>query len=184
MIWHGFAAAGLFLVLAPGRAEDRVNPDAAVLKDFDTRVADYLKLRKSAVAGVADLKPTHSAATIEQREKELADRIRKSRPDAKQGDIFAPPIAAQFRRLLALAMKGGDASRVRQSLNNAEPVRTPLRVNDTHPPSVPRQSTPPTLLLNLPKLPSELTYGIEGHALLLRDVGANLIVDFIPNAIP
>jgi hypothetical protein len=181
---HCRVAAAVFLVLVAARGQDRVNADAAVLKDFDARVAAYLKLRKGVVAGVPDLKPTHSAAAIAQRERELAERIRTSRPDAKQGDIFAPPIAAQFRRLLSLAMKGGNANRVRQSLDNAEPVRTPLHVNGTHPASVPRQSTPPTLLLNLPRLPAELAYGVVGHDLLLRDIGANLIVDFIPHAIP
>ena len=184
MTRYWWAAAAVFLVLVPGRGQERVNQGAAVLKDFDARVAAYLKLRKDAVAGAPGLKPTESAAAISQHEHELAERIRQSRPGAKQGDIFAPPIAAQFRRLLSLAMKGGKAARVRQSLNNAEPVRIPLHVNGEYPANVPRQSTPPTLLLNLPRLPAEVAYGVVGHDLLLRDIGANLIVDFIPGAIP
>ena len=43
---------------------------------------------------------------------------------------------------------------------------------------------PPTLLRQLPDLPNELAYRIIGRALALQDIKANLIVDFIPNAIP
>ena len=40
---------------------------------------------------------------------------------------------------------------------------------------------PPSLLLNLPKLPKELEYRFVDHELIVRDVAANLIVDFIPD---
>ena len=46
------------------------------------------------------------------------------------------------------------------------------------------QTTPPTLLLNLPKLSEKLDYRIVGNNLVLRDVEANLIVYFLPQAIP
>ena len=59
-----------------------------------------------------------------------------------------------------------------------------LKVNSAYPATLPRQSTPPTLLLNLPRLPKELEYRIVGRDLALHDTVTNLIVDFIPNAIP
>jgi len=37
--------------------------------------------------------------------------------------------------------------------------------------------------LNLPRLPRELQYRIVGRALLLYDTQADLIVDFIPDAV-
>jgi hypothetical protein len=80
-------------------------------------------------------------------------------------------------------MQGPEAQRIRKSLEHAEPVQGQLRVNAPYP-SVPLQSTPPSLLLNLPPLPSEVDYRLVGRALVLRDVQANLIVDFVPNAIP
>jgi hypothetical protein len=43
---------------------------------------------------------------------------------------------------------------------------------------------PPTLLRTLPRLPDEVAYRILGSALLLVDRKANMIVDFMPNAIP
>jgi hypothetical protein len=71
------------------------------------------------------------------------------------------------------------------SLRRAEPVHgVALKVNGTYPQGVPLQSTPPTVLLHLPRLPKELEYRIVGHDFALHDTVTNLIVDFIPNAIP
>jgi hypothetical protein len=81
-------------------------------------------------------------------------------------------------------MKGPRAARIRESLKRAEPVKLRLKVNDEYPRTIPLQSTPPTLLLNLPELPKEVDYRIVGRALILRDVDANIVIDFIPNAIP
>lgn len=161
-----------------------VNPNAAVLENFRKRVDEYVKLHKAEAAALPRLKPTKSAAEIAQHERALAARIRSARPAARRGDIFTPVIAAEFRRLLGLSMEGARKERVRESLKSAEPVRVQLRVNDPYPSNVPRQSTPPTVLLSLPQLPPELRYGIVDHDLILQDVGADLIVDFIPAALP
>jgi len=99
-------------------------------------------------------------------------------------------IAGRVAELMTLlgyerfAMQGGDSARIKSSLKSAEPVKLRLEVNGAYPDNLPLQSTPPTLLLNLPALPQELDYRIVGHALVLRDAKANLILDFIPNAIP
>jgi hypothetical protein len=75
--------------------------------------------------------------------------------------------------------------RIEKSLKHAEPVRMPrLRINHAYPEHVPLQSTPPTLLQNLPRLPPDIEYRIVGHDLTLLDAKANLIIDLIPNAIP
>ena len=43
---------------------------------------------------------------------------------------------------------------------------------------------PPSLLAALPQLPKELEYRIVGNYLVLRDVDAALILDYIPAAVP
>jgi hypothetical protein len=58
-----------------------------------------------------------------------------------------------------------------------------LKVNATYPPDTPLPTTPPQVLMNLPKLPEQLEYRIVGKNLIIRDVEANIIVDFVPNAI-
>jgi hypothetical protein len=59
-----------------------------------------------------------------------------------------------------------------------------VAVNAPYPPNVPYTTLPPALLLRLPTLPDGLEYRFVGRALILRDVDAALIVDFLPNALP
>jgi len=184
------SAAELFVLASFGSAllsaqdQKQVNADAALIEDFDKRIAGYLKLRKTVESGMSKLKPTNAPDGILRHEHELGHRIRSARAGAKQGSIFTPEITGEFRRLIALAMKGSNAEHVHTSLRNAEPVRPLLRVNESYPHKLPLQSTPPSILLNLPGLPRELEYRIDGHDLALRDLGANLIVDIAPNVIP
>jgi hypothetical protein len=157
-----------------------VNADAQIIQDFEKRVADYVQLRKTAEANLAKLKSTPSQEKISHHEDGLAHAIRDARKTAKQGDIFTPPIAMEIRRLISIAMQPEDANNIRQSLHHAEPVQLQLKVNDTYPKHVPLQSTPPTLLGNLPRLPPEIEYRVTGRDLVLLDTRANLIVDVIP----
>lgn len=162
-----------------------VNPDSQIVASFENQVKDYVKLHNQAKSGLPALKRTASADDIEQYEHQLADRIRMARSAAKQGDIFSPDVSREFERLIALSYQGRNATRVRESLRHAEPVTAVrVKVNAAYPERVPLQSTPPSVLLNLPPLPPELDYRIVGHELVLRDVGANLIVDYVPGAIP
>lgn len=179
---------GLSLVceypLAAQNKQPKTNPDAAIIQDFQKRATAYHKLRKTVEVQLSTLKATKSQSTIQGHQEAIAAGIREARPSATQGDIFTPGIAGEFRRLIGIATQGGSAARVKESLKSAEPVQLPLRVNDSYPANVPLQSTPPTLLMNLPRLPEELEYRIVGRSLVLRCVKGNLIVDFVPNILP
>ena len=164
-------------------AQPEVNPHAATLQDFDKRVTDYSKLRKSIDGKLPKLKSTPSQHEISHYQRELAKKIRHARVSAKQGDIFTPEIAAEFRRVIGL-MRGNETTRVMQSIKSAEPVHMQIGVNDAYPEKAPLQSMPPTLLQNLPKLPPELEYRLVGRDLVLLDGKANLVVDFMPQAMP
>lgn len=187
MRWNSPKISSWLLCCAAAAAlasEQRVSPDAALVADFEKRVAEYLKLRKEVAAGLPRLKPAESATAIKAHETALAERIRRARSQAKQGDLFTPAIAAEFRRLIAIAMKGQRETRIRESLKSGEPVNLALHVNQKYPSGAPLQSTPPTLLTNLPKLPDSLRYDIVGGSLVLHDVAANLVVDIMNNALP
>jgi len=167
------------------QSTEKVNQDSLVLKVFSRRVGDYVRLLKTVQPEIHRLKPTNSPEAIERYEHHLAHHIRETRRHAIQGDIFTPEISAEFRRLIGTAMQGPDAARIRQSLQHAAPVYSrDIRVNSSYPASLPLQSTPPSLLLNLPPLPPKVEYRVVGHDLILRDIDANLVVDAIPNAIP
>jgi len=153
--------------------------------DFSSRLQAYRKLRDQATSHVSKLKPTASPDQIAKHEQQVANRIREARENAQQGNIFTREIAAQFRRMIDGTMRGPGAVTVRQSLARSEPVNLKeLAVNQEYPKGVPLQTTPPSLLANLPRLPNGFEYRVVGSAIVLLDVEADLIIDYIPNAIP
>jgi hypothetical protein len=125
-----------------------------------------------------------SVEKLNQSQRSAAQKTKEARQEAKRGDLFTPPIAAYFRRQIQTTLDGRQGPEIRASLRSAEPLRdVPLKVNQVYPQQMPLQSTPPTLLQNLPLLPKELQYRIVGHNLVLLDVVLKLVVDFIPKAL-
>jgi hypothetical protein len=155
---------------------------AKLAADLQTRAKQYLDFRKK-VAGNAT-KSTNTPAKITSAQRELANKIRVARAGAKQGGVFTPEISEYIRRQIALSLDGQDGERVRASLRHAEPVNITLQINESYPDNVPLQSTPPSLLLSLPELPKGLEYRLVGRELVLRDVDANIVVDYVANALP
>jgi hypothetical protein len=161
----------------------KVNPTAAAMQDFKARVDKYVSVRKKAAGEAPSLKQTADPAEIRKATEGLAAAIRAARPDAQQGDIFTPEAQATFRQLLAPELKGEDAEHTKKVLKDDAPVNVPLKVNGKYPDGKSFPSVPSNLLLNLPKLPPEVEYRIIGKHLILRDTGADIIVDFMLNAI-
>jgi hypothetical protein len=175
-----YFSAGIivFLFAAAGA---RTQEDAAVVKDFQGRLSRYMALRKKQNL---QNKQTSSPEQLAQQKHKAFDKIEAARAAAHQGDIFTPAIAAYFKRQIEATMRGADGKKVRASLRHAEPLPTiDLKVNANYPKNLPLQSTPATLLQNLPLLPKELQYRIVGSTLLLYDVPSDLVLDLIPAAI-
>jgi len=80
-------------------------------------------------------------------------------------------------------LQGPTGVELRRAMNDDAPSPIPLRVHAEYPPGWPLASVPPAILASLPKLPEDLEYRFVGKAMLLLDVHANLIIDFIPDAI-
>jgi len=159
--------------------------DQKVLSDFSKQAKDYVSKEHSLAA--YKMKPTSDVSKLEQQRKQLRDAVQQSRPNAKQGDFFTPEAAKVFRKLLADVLNGPDSAKIKTSLNHAEPgAPAGFRVNTEFPNAngQPIQSVPPTVLKVLPALPKEMEYCIAGNTLALRDSTANMIVDFLPNALP
>lgn len=170
----------------PAAAEQTVNPDAALLKDFKDRIDAYMKLHDRQETGAAQPKETNDPGKIKATQDALAGRIRAARANAKHGDVFTPEIRQLFRRLMYPEMKGPDGAETKKAIKEEGPPPPPsktLKVNARFPEGEPLPTVPPNLLVRLPQLPKELEYRILGKDLILRDVNANLIVDYIPNAI-
>lgn len=177
------ALLGIALFAAEAAGQPKQNADAALLAQFEKRLGDYVKVHQAAVAGVPPVKPGHSGAGIPAYQHAVAERIRESRRDAKQGDLFTAEIAGEMRRLIGQVLQGDSGKRVRHSLRKSEASRMVLSVNAPFPERQFLPFVPPTLLLNLPRLPAEVDYRIVGNSLVLRDTAANLVVDYVPDAI-
>jgi len=161
----------------------KANPDAMVLKDFNERIEAYNKLRKKLKADAPALKETEDPAKIKASQDALAAKMREARKDAKPGDIFTPEIRAKFRQLMYPELQGAEGRATKAAIEEDAPENVKFKVNATYPEKEALPTMPPNLLASLPQLPEDLEYRIIGKHLILRDVHANIIVDYIPNAI-
>ena len=162
-----------------------VNPTAAVMADFKARVDKYADLHKQLAKGAAAPKENTNPAQIAATKAALAAKIQTARADAKHGEIFTAEIRPVFRRLLAPELKGEDGRDAKAVLKDDAPApgTVPFKVNAKYPEGQPKPTVPASLLLTLPSLPAPLEYRVVGQHLLLLDVEADLIVDYILNAI-
>jgi hypothetical protein len=180
-------------------AEQNANPDAIVLADFHKRIDAYMAVHKDAKKDAPPLKETKNPGEIKAAQDALGVKIRAARMTARQGDIMTPEIQNKFRRLMypvvtSPAPQGTAGREVKKDIKEELKENTEerkeeggkpvvLKVNATYPNDTPLPTTPPQVLMNLPKLPEQLEYRIVGKNLIIRDVEANIIVDFVPNAI-
>jgi hypothetical protein len=161
-----------------------VNADAATLADFKQRLNKYIELQKDVADDSPPLKETSDPAKIDAAQEVLGAKLRAARMDAKPGDIFTPQVRALFRRLMYPELKGEDGPETKEAIAGDDgPPKVPLKVNAKYPETQPLPTVPPNLLARLPQLPEDVEYRIVGKNLILRDVDANIIVDFMPNAI-
>jgi hypothetical protein len=156
------------------------NPDAALLSDFKDRIDKYVELRNKADNSAAPLKKTPEPADIRAAQNALTERVGAARTGAKHGDIFTPEITAHFRRLLHPQLKDKGN---KQLIKDDNPGNFPFKVNAPYPEKQPLSTVPPEVLASLPQLPKDIEYRFVGNHLILRDARANLIIDYIPNAI-
>ena len=162
-----------------------VNQDSLTIQDFTQKVDEYVKLRKRAQANLPAVKPGKNATEVRQYQATLAKNVQGMPGHPNAGDIFTPSISELFRKLIALPFDSSSGGKIRASLHHAEPVhKLDLQVDEQYPQLSALQSTPPTLLSNLPKLPSEIEYRIVGRELVLLDTASNLIIDLLPDALP
>lgn len=181
-----FVAAAVLSMASSSVAAQQapVNAEAATLEDFSDRVDAYMKVHDEAKGDGPKLKESEHAGEIKAAQETLAANIRRLRADAKAGDIFTPEIRARFRALMYPELKGEDGRDARALIKDdaPKPGEVTLKVNAPYVADT-KSTTPSNLLANLPTLPKELQYRVVGRHLVLIDVDANLIVDFMPNAI-
>jgi hypothetical protein len=170
------------------RTPVRMSKDAA--EDFLEEVEEYVEIRRTARAGLPTLKEDAEPEEVTAYAKTLTGAIAARRKGARQGDVFKPKVAAEIRRVCRdeLARSPHERKVVLTEGNptgDEERIGVPrVAVNAQYIPASPLSTVPPTLLMALPPLPEQVEYRFIGRSLILRDTVANLIIDFVPNAVP
>ena len=157
----------------------------AVSKEFEEKVKAYITLQKKLEGELPGLKSTEDAAEIAAHQRALSAKIMEARKASMQGELFTPAVTTQFREIIRRTFQEPGGQSVRRTVTEGDaPKPIPVKVNVLYPADSPVHTTPPTLLNRLPALPMELAYRIVGRTFVLLDNKTNLIVDFIPDAVP
>jgi hypothetical protein len=187
--WLISVAVVTLMILVSAAAQEKrdtgapaVNPKAAAVKGFLDRVNEYVALQKKVDNGLPKLTGNDNPSKIEANQAAMASRIKMARASAKRGDIFgsAEPV------LMVVVREDANLRTLREARAAMEevPKFDPPAVNTPYPEKAALATVPPLLLDALPKLPEGLEYRFMGNDLILRDTKANLIADFINNAVP
>jgi hypothetical protein len=177
-----------------------VEMDAKVLAKFQKEIEEYRELHQELVHRIPNVGPNATAQEIAAHRDKMTKGIQAERRSAKQGEIFKPRVEIAFRRIITRELAGPERQQVVKEIkqgnptvehvpNQADPTRdhpesVRVAVNATYNDRAPFSSMPPTLLLKLPQLPEEVRYRFVGRDLILLDSEANVILDFIKDAVP
>ena len=148
---------------------------------FAANVEDYVQLHRRLEKTVPPQIYTSDVELLFMSRKAMALAIRRERPLAKQGDIFSPQIAVMFRQIVERTLREDRVDWGEFLLEDGMTLPLEIRVNGDYPAGGPVSTMSPSLLKALPPLPAELQYRFVNLTLVLWDVHAGLIVDFVPD---
>ena len=159
-------------------------PEKAAIQTFENDVNEYVKLRNKVRDQAPPLSKDATPEQINAYRKTLEDAVRTARKNARRGDIFKPEVADYIRRTLKTEFQGKDRKDIRDIVFETEIQGVVLRVNYPYAQSAELSEMPATLLTKLPQLPKEVRYRFVGRNMLLVDRESNVIVDYMPEALP
>jgi hypothetical protein len=158
--------------------------DKAAIQTFEKQVKEYIDLRNKVRANAPKLSKDSTPEQIQAYRSALEQSLRTARPNAKRGEFFVPSVADYIRRTLKNEFKGKDRQQLRETVFETETTGVVLRVNYPYADSAELSEMPATVLAKLPQLPKELRYRFVGRNMLLVDRESNVIIDFMPEALP
>ena len=157
----------------------QISLDKELVDDFRRRANDYMKLQEKLQKQGTRQKERDDIGENLVSAQALAMRIRFARHDARPGDLFTPRIAMALRRAMDPELRGLATLRVRESIREDAPEIFVLVVNGDYPAGASRSTMPGNVLRILPSLPSGLEYRIVDTHLVLMDLDANVVVDYM-----
>lgn len=165
------------------RAQYAVFDSDAAMRQFQERVDSYAALHRRLAPPPPALATTDPISKLLARNY-LAAALRSARRYAQQGEIFTPDVATLFRWALADSIGERDGETFLLELNAGEPMPRGMHPTVNEPYTMtPLYRLPQEVRLGLPAIPAELDYRIAGHDLVLWDIYAGVVVDFVPDAL-
>lgn len=158
--------------------------ETAAIEQFDAAIARYMALRQRLLAELPGPTANSTATKLTQASDALAAAIRRSRPNPSVGALFVAPVAPVIKRRIDDTVRREQLGPMLTDIDDeqAKPLKPAIYLSF---PSEKQMATmPPSLLAVLPRLPKALEYRIVGEYLILRDVDAAMILDYIPAAVP
>ena len=168
----------------PATSAPAVPSDARTVATFTERVRQYSELHNKLEKTLPALPKETTPEAIDKHQRALEALIKQHRASAKRGDIFDPETEKMIRRVFAQIFAGSEGAKLKATIMDENPTTTKLAVNSRYPDEVPLSTMPPQVLAMLPKLPDDLEYRFIGSRLILLDVHAHTIADYIENALP
>lgn len=158
--------------------------DAAAMATMNDGLKTYLELHNKIEASLPKLSPDANVKERDTVQRQFELQVRKERAAAKQGDVFTPAAQPVIKRLIAAVFDGPEGQKLKASIMDENPVGVKLAVNGRYPDNVPISTMPPPVLQTLPKLTEGLEYRFVNDHLIILDVHAHVVVDFIDNVLP
>jgi hypothetical protein len=141
---------------------------------FLERVAAYAELHRRLEAALPPMTLTRDPWTLDAIRYRLADGIRRSRIEAREGDLFTPEIGRMFRARVDEMLSPHDISLLGDeswTVGDAA-VNEPLPDGASH-------LMPAALIYRFPPLPEDVEYRIVNADLVLWDIQADLVIDVL-----
>lgn len=173
------ATGGTATVVQGTENRSQVSLDAELLSDFKRRVDRYMRLHDKVQKQGTRQQQRDDIGENLVSQQAMATRIRFARHDARPGDLFTRPTAMALRRAMDPELRGLAAQGTRESIREDAPTVFVLVVNASFPEGAPRSTMPGNVLKVLPPLPSGLEYRIVDTHLVLMDLDANIVVDYM-----
>jgi hypothetical protein len=142
-----------------------------------------MQLHKKLEATLPKLPDHATPQQIDRNQRALGDLIAQARAGARPGDLFTPDMQAFVHREFARVFAGRQGQELRRQIHD-EPHPIVPEINKRYPDIVPLATMPLGVLASLPQLPDELEYRFVDSHLILMDVHAHLILDYVRDAIP
>lgn len=168
----------LILTATTVAADDIAAFDRASLRDFQRAVYEYANLRDRTAEQIGQTMPRASPQEIEAFRSALAIKMASLRLNAQPGNILSPN--DRFLRVVRCILSDPMTVPVEPpSLDSSQQVALNQRFLDDVAPGI----LPARVMIHLPDLPMGLTYRIRAERLVLRDMIAGLVVDYIPEPV-